>query len=84
MHPEAEEKKRYAAINEESSSNSGRRIGNDKVSMSQLEHERSIETIDRGSTGGNLIDEIATPQSKMSLGGSRALGGTDLESARRT
>jgi Zn-dependent oligopeptidase len=56
-----QKQKRYAAINEESSCNSGKELNDGKGSMSQLEHEKSIDTIDRGSTGGNLIDEIATP-----------------------
>ena len=39
--------------------------------MSDFENDKSIATVDRGSTAGNLVEEVATPQSKMSLGGSR-------------
>jgi len=60
-HQEERAKKKYGAINEESSNNSRNNGSDDKDSMSQLDDEKSIATVDRGSTGGNLIDEIATP-----------------------
>ena len=52
--------------------------------MSDLENDKSIATIERGSTGGNLVEEVGTPQSKLSPGGSKPKDASNPGSEKRS